>query len=222
MCWPRARREHPGARHRGLFKHRRPELQGHAARAVAKFAAGGKPNHKKDLPASPWTTRTSTSPRWPTAPGRAPLKAFLERRAIPGCRSSSPTARASPTASTCSKPSPAGPRGQVRTLALAALRPAPARARQEPAVGRQRRRASPSATSPATRRASRCSSGSTPRPRPVSSPRPARTPACATRNTWNSEMVPPEVAPRRNRKRRSRKQGDARCLICPPPIWAWR
>ncbi len=47
---PGLRREHPGPRHRGVFEHRRPDLQGHRrCGAVAKFAAGGKTTAKKDL-----------------------------------------------------------------------------------------------------------------------------------------------------------------------------
>ena len=34
-------RQHPAARHRSLFQHRRPDVEGDAAGAVAKFAAGG-------------------------------------------------------------------------------------------------------------------------------------------------------------------------------------
>jgi pyruvate/2-oxoacid:ferredoxin oxidoreductase beta subunit len=49
MCWPRAGCEHPGARHRGVFQHRRQNSKATPRGAVAKFAAGGKPNRKKDL-----------------------------------------------------------------------------------------------------------------------------------------------------------------------------
>ncbi len=45
----RSRREHPGARHRGVLQHRRPGVQVDPMGAVAKFAAAGKETNKKDL-----------------------------------------------------------------------------------------------------------------------------------------------------------------------------
>ena len=42
-------RQRPRARHRGVLQHRRPGVEGHAAGAVAKFAAAGKGTGKKDL-----------------------------------------------------------------------------------------------------------------------------------------------------------------------------
>ena len=44
-----ARRQHPGARHRGLLEHRRPASKATPLGAAAKFAAAGKPVGKKDL-----------------------------------------------------------------------------------------------------------------------------------------------------------------------------
>ena len=43
------RRQYPGARHRGLFEHRRTGVEGDAAGASAKFAAAGKTTPRKDL-----------------------------------------------------------------------------------------------------------------------------------------------------------------------------
>jgi pyruvate-ferredoxin/flavodoxin oxidoreductase len=55
LRWARSRardrpqREHPGARYRGLFQHRRPSVEGNAARSDCQIRAGGKRVSRKDL-----------------------------------------------------------------------------------------------------------------------------------------------------------------------------
>ena len=97
-----ARREHPRARHGGLFQHRRPGIEGDAARR-RRQVRGGRQDHgqRKISGCSRTCTATSTWPASPSArrwPDRAGVSRSRSRTR--GRRSSSPTATASRTATT--------------------------------------------------------------------------------------------------------------------------
>ncbi len=86
-CWPRPRRQRAGARHRGLLEHRRPGLEGHAARR------GGEVRRRRQADAARRTSgmiamrlrqrvRRRRSRSAPTTPQT--VKAFAEAEAWPG------------------------------------------------------------------------------------------------------------------------------------------
>ena len=96
-------RQHPRARHRGVLQHRRPGVQGDAPRRGGQVRRGRQGHRRRRTSArSPAPTATSTSPRSRWAPTTCRRPRRCSRR-TPGRarRWSSPTAPASPTASTC-------------------------------------------------------------------------------------------------------------------------
>ena len=100
----RPQRQRPGPRHRGLLQHRRPGIEGHAARR-GREVRGGRQGTRQEGPRRDAPRPTATCYVAQIAMGandaqtvKAPARGGCLARAR---RSSSPTAPASPTASTC-------------------------------------------------------------------------------------------------------------------------
>ena len=144
-------RQHAGARHRGLLEHRRPAVEGDAARRGRQVRdAPARPRAKKDLGAHGDGLRPRLRrPGRLRREGRADGEGAASRpRPIPGRRSSSPTATASRTATTWStgsssrswRSTPATGRSSATTRGAPADGENPFAARLGAAEGRRRRR----------------------------------------------------------------------------------
>ena len=160
--------------------------KGHAARGSGQFAAGGKPNHKKDLARIAMDYENVHVAQVAYGARMYTLKAFLEAESYPGV-------------SIIIAYSPCIAHGvdmqhNHRQQDLAVKSGHWPLLRYDP---RQREGQNPLSVDSAApsipfgdfaRHEARFTvlERLNPRPRPASSPRPARTPACATRNTWNS------------------------------------
>ena len=189
----RAQRQRARPRHRSLFQHRRPAIQGDAARRGRKIRLGGKGDGKeRSWDCWPTATVTSTSPAWPWGRKcRKRCRPFSKPKPIPGLRSSSPTAIASPTATTwrtaCRSRSwrwiPASGRSTVSIRAAW-----PRASRRSISTMVRRKRGSP--TTCATSRASAWSSAPIPRASRVFSRRRRRPRRSATRSTSSSRASP--------------------------------
>ena len=160
--------------------------------AVAKFASAGKARRRKILDCWPIATVTCTSPAWRWGRKcRKPCRHFSRLNPIPGLRSSSPTAIASPMATiwltACrSRNSQWIPVSGRSTVSIHAAWPRASRRSISTMV--RRKRGSP--TTCATRRASAWSSAPIPRASKVFSRRRKRPRRSATRSTSSSRASP--------------------------------
>ena len=77
-----------------VFQHRRPEFQGHATGAVAKFAGG----RQADRQEGPGPHRHGLRPRLMSLPGRLRRQGRAYRRRLSSMRKATPACRSSPTA----------------------------------------------------------------------------------------------------------------------------
>ena len=121
----RAQRERAGARHRGLLQHRRPDVEGDAARARSPSSPRpARPCRRRTSRCWPSPTATSTSPGWRWAPtrsrparlprGRGLRRSVADHRLQPLHRARHRHAR---------RARPAVPRRRQRLLAAGPLRP---------------------------------------------------------------------------------------------------
>ena len=176
-------REHPRARHRGLLQHRRPGVEGHAARRGREVRRRRQATGKKDLGAIARAYGNVFVAQIAMGANDAQtIKALLEAEAWPGPRWSSRTRPASRTASTWPVHEPPEGRGQDRLLAALPLPAQPRSRTATPFKLDSRQAVDPDrASSWPARRGSRSSSGPTPSGPPSSPswPRPMRTSAGA-------------------------------------------